>query len=378
MSAMLARLFIIIVCSLIAYSANAAPLEPNIRVAVLVQNAPITVKPAAGGMLLIEDEDGRRKSNVAVATFMSTPKGLRMNGRSYEASTVKIKSRTPSYKINDRTFSGELHITAYKGQLVVVNDVPMETYITGLINSEISSSWPRESIKAQAVAARTYAVNQIDRTRRARPHALYDIRSTMMDQVYAGAHREDYRSRKMVKDTRGEILRRSGSIFPAFYHSCCGGRTEWAKNVWSNADSAHPIEDRFCQRSPKRNWNLTIPLSTFRNKLADNDIKIGRILSLSTIPFFDSPRIDTLIMETDTGIKHVKATTLRRIFGYGKLKSTWLEVKLDKNHVTFTGKGYGHGVGMCQWGAKGMAEEGYDYKEILKFYYPDAEMAQIY
>jgi len=356
----------------------AASLEPSIRVAVFSNPSSVTIEANEGGLLSISDGNARPLSKGRIATIVSGPDGLRVNGRAQSSRELIIEGKNPSYRIAGRTFRGTLHVVQNSRNITVINELPMETYLVGLIGSEISSLWPPEAIKAQAVAARTYALNQMDRIRRVRPDAAYDIESTMLDQVYDGAHREEANVYGILEATRGQVLKRNGIIFPAFYHSCCGGFTEHAHNVWNDAEGPPPVEDRYCERSPKRYWTYRISKAEFQRALLRNQVAIGSISSVTTIPFFDSPRVDTVVLETSTGIENIKATELRKFFGYANVKSTWFEVALAGKDIAFTGKGYGHGVGMCQWGAKGMAEEGYGYTDILKFYYPDAQIVTMY
>ena len=377
--AVMRRYLIIFTLFLAAKAAFAAPSEPTIRVAVVNTPASVTIEADGGGLLQINDAASRSVSKGRIATIVAGGEsGLRVNGRASGTKEVVIQSKAEIFRIGTRTFRGTLRAVQNGNRIIVVDDIPIETYLVGLINSEISSSWPAEAIKAQAVAARTYAMNQTDRIRRARPDSSYDMESTMMDQVYDGAHREEAHVYRIVEATRGQVLKKNGAIFPAFYHSCCGGMTEHAHNVWSDAEGSPPVEDRYCERSPKRLWSYKLSRAEFQKLLAAANVTMSSITSITTVPLFDSPRVDTVVVETTSGTQNVKATELRKILGYANVKSTWFEVNLAGKDIVFNGRGYGHGVGMCQLGAKGMAEEGHAYTDILKFYYPDAEIVTIY
>ena len=371
-------IIIILFLALFQVPTFAASLEPSIRVAVMSGQPSLTVEAPHGGILAITDRHGDPLSKSAVVTIVPAKNGLRINGRSTNAQEIQIDSRGEFYRVGARSFKGALRIVQTSDRLTLVNDVPLEVYLVGLVGSEISANWPAEAIKAQVVAARTYAVNQVERTRRMKTDASYDIESTMFDQVYDGAHKEEAHVYQITSVTRGQILTRSGAIYPVFYHSCCGGFTEHARNVWSNIEDSPVVEDRFCARSPKHDWTYEISRGEFQKTLADNGIRIGQLSSVSTMPFNDSPRVDTVIIESNTGTDNIKATELRKMLGYANLKSTWFEVNLGSKNIVFKGQGYGHGVGLCQWGAKGMADEGYAYTDILKFYYPDAGIVTIY
>lgn len=362
-------------CALMAvpFPGLSASLEPDLRVAVMNETGYVTVEAETGGLISIVDGSSRQLSKGEKATIAAGHNGLRVNGRTTTSNDLTIRSKTETFRIGARKFRGELHAVQSGNRILIINRVPIEAYLVGLIASEISPSWPAEAIKAQAVAARTYAIAQMDRIRKARPEAEYDIESTMLDQVYDGAHREEAHVYRIVEATRGQVMHQNGALIQAYYHSCCGGLTERAHNVWDNAVGPPQVEDNYCARSPKLLWSYQLPRAQFQKILS-----IGQVTAVTTVPLFDSPRVDTVVMETTSGTKDVKATDLRRYLGYSNLKSTWFEVKLAGGNIVFTGRGYGHGVGMCQWGAKGMADEGRPYTDILKFYYPEAELITVY
>jgi stage II sporulation protein D len=304
--------------------------------------------------------------------------GLTMNGTPV-GRAVMITDSSKRYKIGNSSFRGKIEaIWKSKNEFLIVNHLSMEDYLVGLIGSEMYPGWPMEALKAQAVAARTYALHHVDAAKRYGMRNDYDVTNTVLSQVYEGAHKEDWRAHQACVDTQGKALMRHGSIFPAYYHSCCGGLTEHAHNVWYGEEGPPQITDKYCARSPNLNWSWRIAASTFADGLRKQGIHIGKILAVSTEMESDSPRAKTLVIVDEEGMKAIKATDLRRIFGFSNIKSTWFEVDIEGSTIAFSGRGYGHGVGMCQWGAKGMADEGFTYEEILKFYYPDAELTRVY
>ncbi|MFA4875366.1 MAG: SpoIID/LytB domain-containing protein [bacterium] len=365
--------------ALLAPGARAFGLPPP-EVRVLVEEGPRVVIDGMGQSLRIRLGEGKNASEFSAGTsaaVATSGDGLSIGGQQAGKEAV-IQNSNRLYRIGSRTYRGTITaIWQTPSRIILVNNVPVEEYLVGLIGSEISPAWPIEAIKAQAVAARTYALNQTEASRRgsARP---YDVTSTVLSQVYDGAHKEDERSRSGVVSTRGQILTRGGALFAAYFHSCCGGLTEHAHNVWPGEEGPPTVEDRFCERSPKRLWSFQMDAARFVAKLKAAGLSVGEILGLSTESESDSPRVENLLMQDREGNKSVAATELRRIFGYSEIKSTWFDAKLDSGQITLVGRGYGHGVGMCQWGAKGMADEGAKYGEILKFYYPDAELYTAY
>lgn len=348
---------------LISANVFAAP-PPSIRVLVIEKVPAVTVKNAAG-----------TKRDMRV---MAERNGLSVNGAG-SGTELEFASGRNFLDIDGRHFRDTVKII-WNGDrdLSIINLLPLEDYLTGLINSEIRSDWPFESVKAQAVAARSYALNLIENKKRSTTEHSYDVKSTVMDQVYDGAHLEDEPSKRAVNRTSGEVLTKNGRLFAAYYHSCCGGRTEHAHNVWAGEEGPPIVSDRYCVRSPKFSWDFKISIAEFVRALQNAGISIGNLSSVAKSILSDSPRTGEMLIEDENGMKMIKATELRRIFGYQNIKSTWFDVVQKGKELIFTGRGYGHGVGMCQWGAKAMAEENRTYNEILKFYYPDAEISKVY
>lgn len=305
------------------------------------------------------------------------PRGLVFQGDPI-GSEALLSNRTRRYEIEGKVLRGEIKVL-WKGdsKLVVINNLSLEEYLVGLVGSEMYPGWPIEAYKAQAIAARTYALHHADAAGGATDRD-YDVTATVLSQVYEGVNREADEAKKAVDATAGLVLMRDGAIFPAYYHSCCGGITEHAHNVWENGWGPPQIKDRFCERSPKRSWTASIPASEFMETLERNGIAIEGVKSISIRPEMDSPRVDQIIVEHDGGVEAIKATDLRSMFGFARIKSTWFDAKLTRGSVVFDGRGYGHGVGMCQWGAKGMADQRASYEQILKFYYADAQIRKAY
>lgn len=356
---------------------EAGPL-PEIRVLVIDNVSSVTIE-GTGSVLKIVSQNRRPEERAGTLVRITAgSNNLVMNGAD-RGPDLFLTCAGGRYRVGDRMFRGALSVHwKAKGSLQVVDTLSIENYLAGLINSEISSSWPIEAIKAQAVAARTYAMHQIESARKAQTLRPYDITSTVADQVYDGAHQEDDRSEKAVAATRGEFLLRNGSIFSAFYHSCCGGHTEHAHNVWPGEEGPPTIDDMYCTRSPKLLWSFKIPIRQFIDMLKKGGVSLNTVGSIATAPFGDSDRNDVVLIEDNDGMKTIRAADLRRVIGYQQIKSTWFTAKLLNGAIAFEGRGYGHGVGLCQWGAKGMALAGINYRDILSFYYPDAEVVRLY
>lgn len=373
-----------LICTLAAVASTAvcaatagAETPPDIRVLVIDKEGAVTIAGEGSGLMATLAPRSVQERFGAALRIAAGPSGLLVAGRE-RGPELTLTCSARRYRVGNRSFRGTITVL-WKAprELMVVNALPLEDYLAGLINSEISSSWPPEAIKAQSVAARTYALHQIETAKRAASRP-YDITGTVLDQVYDGAHQEDQLAIRAVGATRGQVLLRAGALFPSYYHSCCGGQTEHAHNVWPGEAGPPPIRDPYCAGSLRSTWSAAIPLRAFISGLARKGVALSNVRSIATAAHADSPRTDLVLIDDDRGIQMVQATELRRLFGYGVVKSTWFNAEIQGSQILFTGRGYGHGVGLCQWGAKGMAEEGFGYRDILKFYYPDAEVAAAY
>jgi len=277
--------------------------------------------------------------------------------------------------LNGRPYRGMLTVEASKGSLMVVNEVPLEAYIAGIINNEISSKWPKSAVMAQAVVARTYAVYQKKR----RASGAYHIEGTTMGQVYSGASAEDAAAIAAVSATKGQILVYNGEPALTVYHSNAGGMTEDSGDVWS---SAYPylasVESPYDESAPRYTWQYSITTAAFKAALNKAGYRLDEPVSVAPSALSPSGRAKTVIITDGQGSSvTLSGEDLRKTLGYGNIKSTMFKAELAADAFVFIGRGNGHGVGLSQWGAKGMADAGYSYKEILKHYYTGAQLIKV-
>ncbi len=265
-----------------------------------------------------------------------------------------------------------IRVAAEPGSTKVV-EVPLERYVTGVLAGELYQDWPIEALKAQAVAARTYALY---RKKNPRSDGV-DLFADQNDQVFSKRTEHSPEVIEAVKETTGEVLVQNGEPFQAFFHSCCGGVIERADRVWPGLDSPPPTtthKDPFCENCPSRHWDLEIERSELTELMEKGGISLDSDWSLEVAERDESGRVVRLLFRSSSGKNEISGTDFRRLVGNGRLKSTLFEVTELGESLIFSGKGFGHGVGLCQWGAKGMAEQGNNYRKILEFYYPGSEL----
>ena len=347
-----------------------------IRVAIKTSsNLEIQVKE---GVRIIDNTNNRSfatKVPIQLNIKISNP-GISINNREF-GSNVKIKPAENSLiKIDKKDYRGSVEILRDdKGGLLVINELNVEEYLKGVLNEEISAKWHPESIKAQAVVARTYALYQKE-NRKDNP---YHMEATTTDQVYGGVRREDERTNKAAKDTQGIVLTYEGKLAKVFYHSISGGITEDVTDVWGGEGNNYlkSIKCDFDKDAPNYQWETEIDAVDLEMLLSRNGIKVDGILSIEPVSFTSSGRVSELQIRHKNGIEKISGVNFRKIIGYETIRSTLFRIKEGEGSFIFYGKGSGHGVGLCQWAAKGMAEKGYSYIDILKYYYPGIEIKKI-
>jgi stage II sporulation protein D len=252
----------------------------------------------------------------------------------------------------------------------------LDDYLKGVIPFEGNPKWAPESLKAQAVVSRTFALTKM----LARRGEEYDVSAGFMSQVYAGKQIENERTGQAVDATRGEVLLYKGKIFPAYYHSTCGGATTAADLVWRVKPLAPlgGVECKFCQRSPHYKWEATVTPAEIKQKLAKQEMPVQDVLGIRTDKIDRTGRAHKLVIQSTWAEKIVDADAFRVWIDPMRLKSNLITRISSRDGVfVFKGRGWGHGVGMCQYGMKYLGELGYGYQEILGYYYPGAQVSKL-
>lgn len=325
-------------------------------------------------------------------------------------------SDEPFYKVMGKKFRNGLtvHGLGNKGTMSHINVQPLDTYLYGVLPKEMAFHWPAEALKAQAVAARNFTVQGLNK------HKAYgfDVCTTADCQVYGGVESEKSESTKAVLETRGMLIYSNGVPISAFYHSNSGGVTESSENVWSAVlNYIRGTQDMFSLGAPNSDWMLSYTMEEFRLALLKSgfdvgqvyDIRIdkrtagGRVNSVSVVGakgtfvfekekfrtalgstvlksmLFDIQKGDKIAVLSGSGQQAMASTGLYAVSANG-LKPLQMPIASYNGYSTtlkstgskdfsFIGHGYGHGLGMSQYGAKKMAELGYNYIDILSFYY---------
>ena len=268
----------------------------------------------------------------------------------------------------------------------VINQLPLEDYLKGVVPAEMPSGKDGsyfEALKAFAICARTYAINRLDNN-----NGVFDIYLDTRDQVYGGASAEKELASRAVDETIGMILTYNNKPAKVYYHSSCGGHTENVKYVFGlkNIPYLQGVEDGDppnCSIASHFSWEEKYPENVFIERLRALTFIGNKNFSLKDVEIKsrdESGRVSLLeitLLSDDNDEKIIRLegnkirSTIRTADNSDILRSTMFDVSMDADKtVTITGKGYGHGVGLCQWGAIHQSIEGKDYKDILSFYFP--------
>jgi len=351
---------------------GAAANGPQIRVAISRGVSSLKLKTSSR-IYAQEVESGQKYLLLENASYevRASAKGIAVAGQELR-SPIKLLASDGQERIRlgGNLYKGDILIrAAADGKLDIIEYLSLEEYLCGVLPSEMSADWPLEALKAQAVASRTYALKFIN------PARDYDVTNGVEMQVYNGTNKQNSRIIEAVNSTRGEVLKYKGKLLTAFFHACCGGHTASVKSAWGE-DVIKPlygVPDPFCSPSRHYRWEFYLSSSDllkFIQLLGSTALKIK---SMRIHQKDRSGRAVSFKFTTDSGSKVVQTTELRKRFGTFEFRSTYVTgITPVKSGYEVSGRGWGHGVGMCQEGAKYMAQKGRTYKKILRHYYPGA------
>lgn len=257
--------------------------------------------------------------------------------------------------------------TRGKSKSELVLHIQLEDYLKVVLPGEMPESWPIEALKAQAVASRSYVESQ----KLARTHEDWDVEGSVMDQVFdlrnsRAAQDVSPLLRKAVQETSGQILvDKSNVTQKAYFHADCGGATERAFFAWKVNDQTQSVRDGSCPIAPSSKWVLKLSQSEVERKLG------ASVQDLRIAAFSPSQRASSIYVKTSQKDSFlISGEKLRQSFGFDSLKSTLFKIRKTSEGYVFEGRGHGHGVGLCQWGARQLALQGKTYRQILEHYYP--------
>jgi stage II sporulation protein D len=355
-----------------------APTTPRtIRVGLANGVPSIHIKVVGPGVLYDQQNRTRiaRFVTLADTTVSARDGAIVLGNRLLPSTRITVLPDMPqTLWVNGVRYRGELRLlTDQQGRLVAVNVLPLENYLMGVVPRETYTSWPDAALRAQAVAARSFAVAHIA-DNGGRP---FDVRAPA-HQLYGGVDAEHPRSSKAVLDTEGEVLSYRGHTLCTFFYSCCGGHTEEAPNVFSDVDTyPRAVPSPYCRGSRHYSWDYSVAMANLGEKLRRAGKHIpGTPVAIDIRVRSASGRVMRLRVASRQGSVELTGEQLRKALGYDKLRSTLFSVRIRDGRAYFRGNGWGHGVGMCQWCSRALAENGRSYEQILQHFYPGSRLVR--
>ncbi len=327
------------------------------------------IKVGSSTAALVKDGAGKQLGKLTpMSSLEAKLKGnqIRINNR-VGAGELIIEPQDNGYVwIGDRWYRGTTRLIRQDDYITAINHVDLEQYLYSVVGAEAVSSWPIEALKAQAVAARSYALYK----RNTGSNGIYDLDTTVGTQVYKGLDSEYTTTHQAVNGTLGQIMTYNNEVILAAFHSSSGGHTENVEDIWTSPLPYLRAVVDYDHQSPVFEWQQVIPVSRIRRLVAG----VGRIRGLQPEKMTPRGRVITMKVTGDRGTATVSGKKLRKALD---LRSTLFRVSTDGKNLHVKGRGFGHGLGLSQWGAYYLAKQGVNYHQILAHYYQSTNLTQL-
>lgn len=345
-----------------------APAQASVLLRIAIENQVSQIKVGSSTRAIVRDTSGRTLGELpGMTAYMANSSGSGVALQNWQANQIYIQPTGDGYVfIGDRWYRGAINLVRTDGGLTAVNNVNLEHYLYSVIGAEMSPNWPLEALKAQAVAARSYALYQRERG----SNPTYDLGDTQGWQVYKGLESEATSTYAAVDATAGQVMVHNGKIIEAFFHSSSGGHTENVEEVWTEARPYLRGVPDYDRGAPVYEWSTSVSVSQLSNLISG----VGNIVSMQPEKTTKTGRIITMKVIGDSGQRAIDGEQIQRLLG---LKSTRFSIQKANGVFQVYGKGFGHGVGMSQWGAHNLALSGANYQQMLYHYYQNASLAKL-
>lgn len=352
-----------------------------VREARIDVTGPYAIRPVGSERVLAR---GARLTSVTVRPVTG---GFRIGDREYKVSQFEIvPDNSPGVRYDGHLYRGSLRIHRFPNErLVLVNVLPLEEYLASVVDSEMPARFPDAARAAQAIIARTYALQQI---RDAVPAAVYDVFATQRSQKYLGFEYESggrrlagesAASRKIVESTSSLVCTSRGKLFTAYYAACCGGQTTTGTEIFDDAcEALNSVSCDGCRDAERYRWTVRITVEDLASAIAKSVPSQPRLRTVRTArqsTGLGDGKISRFAISD--GSRSVEVTGVQLRTQIPRLLSPHFSLKIQGAEVVAEGRGHGHGVGLCQWGARGMALQGKSALEILRHYYPGCRVAPL-
>ncbi|MBI4313416.1 MAG: SpoIID/LytB domain-containing protein [Candidatus Omnitrophica bacterium] len=299
--------------------------------------------------------------------------GLQVGRMTFPVNRLTIAPRESGLiYLNGAKYRGAMTIVRLSSEEIqVINAIPLEEYLKGVVPSESDHRWPMETLKAQAIIARTFTLLQLAD----RAGHEYDV-TKKWPQLYGGYRSERERGILAVTSTEGLVLIDEGKLLNTYYFTVCGGTTEDGPAVFPKATqpALKSVRCNHCRRAAHYHWTLRMNAQEIGEALARGSVQVGSLTGIALGPRNRSGRLTALTFKGTEDSTSLPAVRWRSLAGPNKLRSTRFSVQRKGEDWIFEGRGWGHGVGLCQWGAAGLGRQRYTAEQILEYYYPGARV----
>lgn len=345
----------------LAYGAD----TPPIRVLLAEVSGPVTVQMAGPHRGSVDDTLTFSTAGALVWPLKSVASKVVIEGQAVGHSFTLEPTDGALVSWDGRSYRGALRFVATWSGFEVINVVDLESYLRGVVPAEMPASWPLETLKAQAVAARTYALASLQTGEN------YDVCATIDCQKYGGVESEHPRSDAAIFATSGVVLTYRGTFAKTYYHADSGGVLASSAEVWGDVRPYLVAQQDIPSTTPHRRWQKQLDSAAIAASLNELGIDIGPVQALHVLAYSESGRVSSVELIGESGNTTLSGLSLTKLLRTWGLKSTRFSMV---GALTAQGDGWGHGVGMSQYGANALAQANYDYSQILAFYYPTTDL----
>ncbi len=344
------------------------PAQAAMELRVAIQEGASRVKVGSSTNAIVRDHAGQTVGQLeAMDAFNAQGGGGNVALGQWRSRSLWIEPTGDGYVwIGDRWYRGRTQLVPTNKGLTAVNHVNLEHYLYSVLGAEMNPNWPQEALKAQAVAARSFALYKTATS----GNTVYDVGDTTSWQVYKGLETEGQGTHLAVDATAGQVMTYGGKVILAAFHSSSGGHTENVEDVWTQPLAYLRGVSDYDQGAPVYEWTKSFSRGELSGKISG----VGSVTSM--IPERTTPqgRVITMRVQGSRGTRRISGNDLRSALG---LKSTLITVNPTGNGFVVSGRGYGHGLGLSQWGAHNLAAQGVNYQQILGHYYQNATLAKM-
>ncbi|MBI3012381.1 MAG: SpoIID/LytB domain-containing protein [Elusimicrobia bacterium] len=354
---------------------------PESIVRIMVLDKVSSLEVGSGGQFEIFDlNTGRKKTieHLETCSVSVSSEGMTIGAEDWSGMARLIPLGDALLSLNGKKYRDTLLFKKVgDNQITVINELGIDHYLYGILPKEVDADWPMESLKSQAVVSRTFALKNLKRHEQDGFHFCSKVHC----QVYGGVNGEEENTNRAVDETHNQVITYHGDLINAVFFANCGGKTEEPANSWLTSGSPpylRSVRCKVCKGDPFSAWRKKLTQKQIAEALRKN----GRIISLpirtiSILSYGRSGRAKFLSIQHAEGQLKVMASHFRMWMGPETVRSTYLQsLRKVQGEFLFAGRGWGHGIGLCQDGARGLAQKGKKYKKIAQYYYPGTQVEE--